>query len=29
MRGCEEIRHDFALLAAAVDLARLAALGAV
>lgn len=29
MRGCEKIRHDFALLAAAVNLARLAALGAV
>jgi len=27
MRGCEKIRHDFALLAAAVNLARLAALG--
>jgi hypothetical protein len=29
MRGCERIRHDFALLAAATNLARLAVLGAV
>jgi hypothetical protein len=27
VRGCEKIRHDFALLAAAVNLARIAALG--
>lgn len=27
MRGCEKIRHDFALLAAATNLARLAVLG--
>jgi hypothetical protein len=29
MRGCEKIRHDFALLAAATNLARLAVLGVI